>query len=119
MPETPAPGLSSETGHHTNPRYRNIQVDSGYMPISAEGQTLRNQAPGLPYRSRPQAKTKVPDLRTAHMDPSTRAIPVNPGSRPAPREQTSLMKKDGNTVTAGNFNTPLSTENQQRRLQTK
>lgn len=43
------------------------------------------------------------------MDPSTKVIPVNPGSRPAPKQQISLMEGDGNTVIAGNFNTPLST----------
>lgn len=69
LPQTPEPVLSSETRHHTSPGHRSIQVDSGYRPISAERQTPRNQAPGLPYRPRLQAKHRGPRYQARTQGP--------------------------------------------------
>lgn len=101
------PSLSSETRHHTNPRFRSTLVDSGYWTISAPGQPPRNRLQaGLTHPGfRPN--TEVPFTRPAHMDPRTRASPVGQGSRPVPRQQESLLKRDSNTIILGDINTTL------------
>lgn len=53
------------------------------------------------------------------MDPNTRTqTPVNPGSRPASKQQTSLVKGDSNTIKVGDFNTTPISQGQSQTMAT-